>query len=260
VATHTDDAGRAVCVFCLDSVLCPEMKRFLQEQERRSASNSQEDKQVNHSDAIPTRPSVPTPEAATTPASVAPAKARRCRVLNCVTVLGKQNRSGFCSRHFHRSEAKPRVNGRGSAPRANGHALTSEKTNGLAIAASQIKAKTPSAPTCKAPGCGAELAPQNKSGFCRQHFYLSRSRTLASGRASTERPSGHAAAAPGKTNGRAVAASIPIDEIRRNGHAGVASNSNGHDHTSEERLNSVLLAWPIEQKLKVVNAWLTAAI
>jgi hypothetical protein len=238
------------------------MRRLAQEQERRSVSN-QEEKPVSQSDVL-SSPGVGhnSPGAAATATATPAARQRICRVPECVTVLAARNKSGFCSRHFHRSEAQPGKNGHGSAPR-NGHAVhvhddaaaakVRRPTNGHAIATA-----TAAAQICRAPDCGTALDQRNRSGFCHAHFYLSR-----------RKPNGHAAAKLSvKTNGHAIA---KLAEIRGNGRAITKGNGSNRHSTpvtvpavaasaSEERLNSVLLSWPVDQKLKAINAWLTAAL
>lgn len=233
LSTHTDDAGRGVCVFCLDGVLCPYMKRFLQAQERPSLTN-EENKPVNHSDdVVPIKTNGQT-SPATIIAATTPPASRVCSVTDCGTALIEQNKSGFCTRHFHQSKVKNRANG---------------------------------AHVCKALNCGARLLAKNRSGFCHAHFYLSKSTSYATnGRAAAH----SAVKLPGKTNGHAIAAASGVDEIRGNGHTGsngraslivaAPANATGDDHTSEARLNSVILAWPLDQKFKAVQAWLSAAI
>ena len=192
VATHTDGSGRAVCVFCLDSMPCPVLKRVLQKQ-RRSISG-EEDKKVSVSTKVneETVGKANTAEAITTMPV-----ARICRVPDCGISLATRNRSGFCSRHFHRSETK--------------------KTSKLATLR-----------RCAPPKGGVTTRP-------------------------SIRTNGHAIASIGNSKNGSNGDSVP-NPLRA--FQGLSLDG----HVSEERLNLVILAWPLEQKVKALSAWLTAAI
>jgi len=123
---------------------------------------------------------------------------------------------------------------------------------------------------CGVEECRERLGPQNKSGFCRRHFHRSESKSAKK----SSRTNGHASAkSPGKTN-----RASQLADARANGHAknGFHKNgANGHslmasaeilkpagtgELLTEERVNSVLLAWPLDTKRKCLNAWLDGAI
>lgn len=183
VATATDESGRAVCLFCEDGVPCPRMKkRSAQEQKRGSTSEEKRvsNQKVDLSDSALKVPSKTNGHAiASTVAAVG--ATRVCKVSECATTLGAKNRSGFCHKHFHRSETKTRAR-----------------------------------------------ADRGRSGdICPIPDEL-------------------------RTSSRSTA--------RLKGNVAVAAKNSLHDHTSEARLNSIIMAWPVEQKLKIVNAWLTGAI
>jgi hypothetical protein len=230
-ATHTDADGRAVCVFCLDSVPCPELRRLSKQRDGCSIS-SKEEKPVNATTSLRQQPTtgnsqIPQPPRVESDIGKTSAQATRsniCEVEGCGTELGRRNKSGFCGRHFHRSERRTASHKPSSGIHASERPRAVTKapggTNGQAIGLSS---------SCKVRGCVATLGPLNKSGFCRRHFRRSK-----------------------------IASTEQIDAIRSSTRAIAGPLPNGQ--VSEARLNSLILAWPVDQKLKVLNAWLTAAV
>lgn len=76
--------------------------------------------------------------------------------------------------------------------------------------------------TCKAEGCTVKLDPRNKTGFCRAHLREQQN---------------------GATRANAI---VPL-----------SSQPNGY---LEDRLNQFLLAFPIAEKTRLVQAWLQGKV
>ena len=89
------------------------------------------------------------------------------------------------------------------------------------------------AQVCKAEGCKTPITPANRSGYCGRHF----------GRSRREKTNGHASTVPKNGNG--------------NGHATAIAAVNT---PREDRLNQVLIGFPIDTKQRLVTAWLTGEI
>jgi len=96
---------------------------------------------------------------------------------------------------------------------------------------------TPDQRKCAVAECGELLNAQNKSGFCHRHFHRSRAKKI-------------------RTNGHT---GLRVDRVKANGHSQATSPVPVRE-ISEDRVNSIILSWPLDQKLKVLQAWLTAAI
>ena len=125
-ASYRDDAGRELCVFCYDDVVCPIQKRILA---KAAAAGAPE---------IPTKPVVGAPTAENTRALAAVLLRRRqilgststtkettmtCSEPGCSKDLAHNNKTGRCQLHGGEGShhpAAPVV--RSERPRGNGHA------------------------------------------------------------------------------------------------------------------------------------------
>jgi hypothetical protein len=137
-ATHESEDGAPSCVFCVDGVLCPVLRKREQVARKRekglTAEKRAPDPTVNlrvrsrGSDTETKGKAKMETKPATTSQAHAPAAIRVCERPGCTTELGALNRSGRCAAHFHwKGTAKPRSNG------SNGHAAAgSSGTNGHA--------------------------------------------------------------------------------------------------------------------------------
>lgn len=113
-ATHTDEDGRSVCVFCLDGEPCPVMQRNPTTPPAAPAPKRRKDKTVKQN----------TVEAQRT--CPAPSKSKDPNSPPCGAPIRPSNKSGFCRLHFHLSKQKhPPVAAVASraprAPRVNGN-------------------------------------------------------------------------------------------------------------------------------------------
>jgi hypothetical protein len=128
---------------------------------------------------------------------------------------------------------------------------------------------------CRTPGCGRQLYRDNRSGFCVSHRYGNADHDVPRSKKPTTQAAGNGA------NGHASKPETTAKGASHaNGHA-AANRANGHtsksgkngkngsgpvpqkidrDQLVEERINGVMLAWPAEEKMRVVNAWLAGAI
>lgn len=120
--THTNDAGRPVCVFCLDGEPCPITKR---KPGRPPAPPRKE-----------TTPMTTKPDSETTKVCIAPSRPKDPSSPICGTTLRPSNKSGFCHMHFHLSKKKPSQARLGvatatRAPRVTGnhHATPAKRSN-----------------------------------------------------------------------------------------------------------------------------------
>jgi len=160
-------------------------------------------------------------------AATLPALARTCKVPGCTVALSPTNMTGFC--HQHRGR----------------HRNVIEKTNGHAMA----PAPAETVRTCKAPDCNARLAHNNKTGFCTDHQV----RVKANGAADEGAHSG----AHG-SNGAAVA------KANGHGNGAVAAKANGNGNSRElaleERVNLVISAIPLKEKVRMISSWLRAEL
>ena len=91
---------------------------------------------------------------------------------------------------------------------------------------------------CAKPGCGARLGETNQSGCCRRHFHYSKR---------GKRTNGHAAAGRARNGINASPRMAPRDPQPT-------------QQLMEDRVNQVILAWPPEDKLRIVNAWLSGGL
>jgi hypothetical protein len=108
----------------------------------------------------------------------------------------------------------------------------------------QVVAAVPTTATkkiCRTPGCGRQLYRDNQSGFCSSHVPRMKKPTS---QAAGNGANGHASK-PGK-NGKPSSGPVP-QKIDR-------------DQLVEERINAVILAWPAEDKMRILDAWLAGAI
>lgn len=100
--------------------------------------------------------------------------ANACR--ECGKRLNAQNKSGYCSNHFHLSRpSHVRAIARASAqPKCAEPACQKPANKNGYCGAHRFPKNRPSvkAQFCKGPDCGALLRSNNDSGFCRKHFYL----------------------------------------------------------------------------------------
>lgn len=111
---------------------------------------------------------------------------------------------------------------------------------------------------CRTPGCGRQLYSDNQSGFCNSHFPRSKnptSQTAGNG------ANGHASK-PETTAKGASHANGHASKSGKNGKTGpqLIPQKIDRDQLVEERINAVILAWPAEEKMRVVSAWLAGAI
>lgn len=134
----------------------------------------------------------------------------------------------------------------------------------------QVAAAVPTTVTkriCRIPGCGRQLGRDNQSGFCNSHRpRLKKPTSQAAGNGAN----GHASK-PEKTAKAASHASVHAAANRANGHAS-KSGKNGkptpqpipqkidRDRLAEERINAAILAWPVADKMRILDAWLAGAI
>jgi hypothetical protein len=108
-ASYRDSQGRAVCVFCADSLLCPKMMQILKRKIKED--------QMNGTDKPPSLA-----------AETLPALARTCKAPGCNRKLVFNNKSGFCQKHTPArahskanghcgsSAALSKANGNGTSP------------------------------------------------------------------------------------------------------------------------------------------------
>jgi len=101
---------------------------------------------------------------------------------------------------------------------------------------------------CKILECARALSPHNTTGLCHDHRGRGRRRSKTNGHAKS--------AAPVKANGHGNG----VAHAKANGHAAAKANgqSNGHELTLEERLNLMLCALPLAEKIRVLSSWLRA--
>jgi hypothetical protein len=112
------------------------------------------------------------------------------------------------------------------------------------------KQKTPTAPplavtlpekrVCEVAGCTGVLSYNNKTGLCRKHRGRHRAHSKANGHAASAagtvtKPNGH---------GNGVAAAKPNGQ------------SNGREMALEARVNLVLNALPLDEKVRMISSWL----
>jgi hypothetical protein len=237
--------GEAVCVFCLDGLACPVAMRILKQirsplhdprkfavahskevtaaAAARKKSLSQEDQNVMATVTAPT-PTSATPTSATSTAALSSAAAGICKVQGCKNQLGLNNMSGLC--RDHRPHTKVNGNGNGASSTAR---------------------------TCDVQGCKSTLGSNNLSGTCPAHRRLQAA--------------------------RAVKAEQPAALVKPNGHDPAHGNGNGNG--AEDRLkalgasrieqrvqlllgavplDAVIEVIPIEDKHKMVSAWLAGTL
>jgi hypothetical protein len=130
----------------------------------------------------------------------------------------------------------------------------------------QVTAATAIAPAtkkvCRTPGCGRQLSRDNQSGFCSLHVPRSKNPTS---QATGNGAHGHASK-PETTAKGASHANVHAAANRANSHASKSGSPRpipqkiDRDQLVEKRVDGVMLAWPAEEKLRVVNAWLAGAI
>jgi hypothetical protein len=123
---------------------------------------------------------------------------------------------------------------------------------------------------CRIPGCGHQLHPTNKCGLCNSHILALASAKPANGRTAGTGANGHASKV-GKTAKGAPHANLHAAANRANGHASKSGKNSkstsrpipqkiDQGQLVEERINGVMLAWPAEEKMRVVSAWLAGTI
>jgi hypothetical protein len=98
--------------------------------------------------------------------------------------------------------------------------------------------------TCPVEGCGATLAPNNRAGFCQKHLSLAGPRPPSNGHA--ENSNGAAVAEKANGGGAPV---VPIDAAR----ASAAQQA-------ADRVNMLLAAIPLDDKLRICSAWLAGKV
>jgi hypothetical protein len=106
---------------------------------------------------------------------------------------------------------------------------------------------------CRRPGCDRKLGSGNTIGLCARHVRWT---------APAERTS----SAAEKTNGHAHAPGNGVTAKPTNGHATTPAPKNGNGAAAvaedflEERLDKLILSFPVSDKAKIVNSWIKGAI
>lgn len=101
---------------------------------------------------------------------------------------------------------------------------------------------------CKILECARALGPHNTTGLCHDHRGRGRRRSKTNGHAKS--------AASVKANGHGNG----VAHAKANGHAAAKVNgqSDGHELTLEERVNLIICALPLDEKVRVISSWLRA--
>lgn len=123
--THEDDAGKWVCLFCLDGEICPIQAKRL----RAAKKNPGTPPAAGESGKTENGPQ----DEGKTMLNAESDTPKICTKPGCTTPLGPKNRSGKCGPHFHWTA--PEARSSSAAEATNGHAHApgngvTAKTNG----------------------------------------------------------------------------------------------------------------------------------